>query len=114
MIMKIYFLKYDKICFNIFFQEKRAIHDCTVATTFEGMLYHVKLARPLPGGRNRPVVLQKRADYATWFMRHAVVNHSIFLDECGFNIWTARSHGQTRMGEKACGQACRQFLNYLC
>ena len=42
------------------------------------MLYRVKLARPLPADRNRPDVLQKRVDYANWFMRHAVVNHSIF------------------------------------
>ena len=70
------------------------------------MLYRVKKARPLPGGRNRPDVLQKKVDYATWFMRHAVVNHSIFVHECGFNIWTARSHGHARMGEKAYGQIC--------
>ena len=43
-------------------------------------------------------------------MRHAVVNHSIFVDECGFNIWTARSHAQARVGEKAYGQVCGQFL----
>ena len=73
------------------------------------MLYRVKLARLLTRGRNRPVVLQKRVDYATSFMRDAVVNHSIFVDECGFNIWTARSHGQARMG-----RVCGQFLIYLC
>ena len=78
------------------------------------MLYRVKLGRPLTGGRNRPVVLQKRVDYATSYMRHAVVNPSIFVDERGFNIWTARSHGQARMGEKACGQVCGRFLIYLC
>ena len=47
-------------------------------------------------------------------MRHAVVNHGIFVDECGFNIWTARSHGQARIAEKAYGQVCGQFLIYLC
>ena len=77
---------------------KPTIHDRTVARTLEGMLYRVKLARPLPVERNRPDVLQKRVDYANWFMRHAVVNHSIFVDERGYNIWTARSHGRARMG----------------
>ena len=72
------------------------------------MLYRVKLARPLPVERNRPDVLQKRVDYANWFMRHAVVNHSIFVDECGYNIWTARSHGLARMGERAYRQVCGQ------
>ena len=35
-------------------------------------------------------------------MRHAVVNHiSIFVDGCGYNIWTTRSHGRARLGERA-------------
>ena len=87
---------------------KPAIHDHTVARTLEGMLYRVKLARPLPADRNRPDVLQKRVDYANWFMRHDVVNHSIFVDECGYNIWTARSHGRARLGERANRQVCGQ------
>ena len=62
---------------------KPAIHDRTVARTLEGRLYRVKLARPLPAEQNRPDILQKRVDYANWFMRHAVVNDSIFVDECG-------------------------------
>jgi len=41
-------------------------------------------------------------------MRHAVVNHSIFVDECGYNIWTARSHGRARLGERAHRQVCGQ------
>ena len=41
-------------------------------------------------------------------MRHAVVNHSIFVDECGYNIWTARSHGRARLGERAYRQVCGQ------
>ena len=59
---------------------KPQIHDRTVARTLEGMLYRVKLARPLPAERNRPDVLQKRVDYAHWFMRHVVVNHPVFVD----------------------------------
>ena len=62
---------------------KLAIHNCTVARTLESMLYRVKLARPPQTERNRPDVLQKRVDYANWFSYHAVVNHSIFVDECG-------------------------------
>ena len=72
------------------------------------MLYRVKLARPLPADRNRRGVMQKRVDYANWLMRHAVVNHSIFVDECGYNMWTARSHGRARLGERAYRQVCGQ------
>ena len=44
---------------------KPAIHDRTVARTLEGMLYRVKLARPLPPDRNRPDVLPKKSTMPT-------------------------------------------------
>ena len=85
---------------------KPTIHERTVARTLEGMLYRVKFARPLPVERNRPDVLQKRVDYANWFTRHAVGNHRIFVDEYGYNVWTARRHGRARTGERAYRQVC--------
>ncbi|XP_067050270.1 uncharacterized protein [Acropora muricata] len=87
---------------------KPVIHDCTVARALEGMLYRAKLARPLPADRNRPDVLQKRVEYGNWFMGHAVVNHTLSIDECGYNIWTARSQGRALRGEKAYRQVCGQ------
>ena len=65
---------------------KHEIHDGTVSRTLQGMLFRVKLARPLPADRNRPDMLNKRVDYATWFMNYAVVRHCLFVDECGYNI----------------------------
>ena len=87
---------------------KPRIHERTVARTLEGMLFRLKLARPLPADRNRPDVIQKRVDYANWFMGHAVLHHSVFVDECGYNIWTARSQGRARRGERAYRQVCGQ------
>ena len=57
---------------------KPIIHDRTVARALEGILYRVKLARPLPADRNRPDVVQKRVEYGNWFMGYAVVNHTVF------------------------------------
>ena len=65
---------------------KPEIHDRTVARTLDGMLFRVKLPRPLPADRNRPDVLNEPVDYATWFMNHAVMRHCVFVDECGYNI----------------------------
>ena len=79
---------------------KPKIHDRTDIRTLDGMLFRVKLARPLPADRNRPDVLNKRVDYATWFMIYAVVRHYVLLDECGYNISTARSRGRARQGER--------------
>ena len=62
---------------------KPEIHDRTVSRTLDGMLFRVKLVRPLPTDRNRPDVLNKRVDYANWFMNHAIVRHCVFVDECG-------------------------------
>ena len=38
---------------------KPQIHDRSVARTLDGMLFRVKLARPLPADRNRPDVTNK-------------------------------------------------------
>ena len=72
--------------------------DCTMARTLEGMLLRIKLTRPVPAYRNRPDVIYKRLDYANWFMGRAVMNHTVFIDECGYKIWTSRSWGRARGG----------------
>ena len=81
--------------------DKPELHDQTVARALDGMLLHVKLARPLPAERNRPNVIQRHVDYANWFMANGVLHHCVFVDECGCNIWTARSHRRARVGERA-------------
>jgi len=77
------------------------MHDRTVARALEGMLYRVKLAKPLPADRNRPDVLQKRVEYGNCLMGHAVVNYTVLIDEWGYNIWNARSQGRALRGERA-------------
>ena len=79
-----------------------------MARTLDGMLFRVKVARPLPADRNRPNVINKRVDYATWSMNHAVMRHCVLVDGCGHNVWTARSHGRARQGERAYRQVCGQ------
>ena len=88
--------------------KKPEIHNRTVSMTLQAMLYRVKLARPLPAESNPPDVIQKRYDYASCFMTHAVVNHCVFVDECGYNIWTARNQGRARIGDRAYRQVCGQ------
>ena len=79
------------------------IHDRTVARNLEGMLFRVKLVRPVPTetDRNRRDVLQGRQEYGNWFKNHAIIRHCVFIDECGYNIWTARNHRRARQGERA-------------
>ena len=41
-------------------------------------------------------------------MNHAIMCHCVFIDECGYNNWTARNHGRARQGERAYRQVCGQ------
>ena len=76
---------------------KPEIHDRTVSRTLDGMLFRVKLVRPLPVDRHRPDMLSKRADYAKWFMNYAIVRQCVFVDECGYNIsWPEVTAGRGR------------------
>ena len=88
--------------------DKPLIHDRTIARNLEGMLFRVKLVRPVPAERNRRDILQRRQEYGNWFMNHAIMRHCVFIDECGYNIWTARSHWRARQGECACRKVCGQ------
>ena len=79
-----------------------------MARTLDGMLFRFKIARHQPAERNRPDVIQKRHDYTNWFMGQGIVSHTVFVEECGYNIWTARSQGRTIRGERAYRQVCWQ------
>ena len=52
--------------------------------------------------------VQRRQEYGNWFMNHAIMRHGVFIDECGYNILTARNHGRARQGEHAYRQVCGQ------
>ena len=77
---------------------KPLIHDRVAAQSLEGILFRVKLVRPVSPGRNRRDVLQRRQEYGNWFTNHAIIYHCVLIDECGYNIWTARNHGRARQG----------------
>lgn len=72
------------------------------------MLIDLKLGRPVPVDRNKADVIQSRFDYATWFLNIGVVSHCVFIDECGYNIWTTRSYGRALVGDRAYKQVCGQ------
>ena len=63
-----------------------AIHVRTVAKHLDGMLYTLKLAHRVPADRNRADVIERRNEYAHWFLEEANLHHTVFIDECGFNI----------------------------
>ena len=56
-----------------------------------------------PIDRNSPGTKASRRDYAVWFMQNANANF-IFVDECGFNLYTARTRGRARINQRAVRQ----------
>ena len=42
-------------------------------------------------------------------MDHAIMRHGVFIDECGYSIWTARNHRREgAQGDPAYRQVCGQ------
>lgn len=78
---------------------KPPISPSTIARVLDGLLYTVKLAEDVPEGRNAPRVLDQRVAYANWFMQNCVIGHGVFIDECGYNIWTRRQFGRALRGQ---------------
>ena len=70
------------------------------------MLFTLKLARLLPNDRNRPNVFIKRTEYAEWLINHAILRNRVFIDACGCDVWTARSHERASIDERAYQQVC--------
>ena len=61
-----------------------------------------------PSRQNRHDVLHRRQENGNWFINHAIMRHYFVIDECSYNIWTARNHGRERQGMRAYRQVCDQ------
>ena len=57
-----------------------------------------KVGRVIPLARNSEHVLTSRHEYATWLSSNFGL-HQIYIDECGFNLWTAPKHGRAPSGK---------------
>ena len=84
---------------------KRLIHDRTVAPNLERMLFRVKLVRPVLADRKDIMFCKEGKKMETG---SSIMRHYVFIDECGYNIWTARNHGRERQGMRAYRQVCDQ------
>ena len=39
-------------------------------------------------------------------MNYTILGEYVFIEECGYNVWSGRSHGRARLGERAYRQVC--------
>lgn len=74
---------------------------CTISNVLDGMLITLKLIRDIPIQRNSERTKHLRSNYATWFLEKGQMQRCIFIDECGFNVWTRRSYGRNVRGHQA-------------
>jgi len=82
--------------------DKPQICDSHLGRVCQGMFFTMKKLEAAPFDRNREDIKEDRRLYATWFLE--VVNPNprvIFIDEAGFNVWTQRTRGRARVGERA-------------
>lgn len=84
-----------------------------LANTLDKMLVTIKLVRDQPAQRNSAEVLDARFYYATWFLEQD--SHVIYIDECGYNVWTRRSYGRSPRGTPAVRTIAKQRgCNVMC
>jgi len=66
------------------------------------------LLKNQPAEWNRLDLIRKRDEYFNRFMGQAIVSHTVFVNQCDYNKWTARSQSRVIQGERAYRQICGQ------
>lgn len=82
---------------------KPHVHNSTVSMALDGMLIRIKKLEQAPAERNSVTTKESRRNYADWLMQNVNANF-IFVDECGFNLFTARTRGRAANGRRAVRQ----------
>ena len=87
--------------------DKPPISITTLAKLLDGQLITMKKLEDIPIDRNRIDVKNDRREYARWLTTEALNENLIYVDECGFNLFTQRTRRRARIGQRA----VRQVLN---
>lgn len=83
-----------------------ADHDCNVSVStirghLDGAFITIKQLRSIPKAWITDSVKEERCGFARWMMEEGVLKHLVFIDECGFNVWTSRTQGRSPRGSRA-------------
>lgn len=90
------------------FPDKPMVSRMTISRALDGSLITLKLLRTIPTQWNTDEVKDARKTFVEWLLREYSSKTLIYLDECGFNIWTARSQGRAFRGQRAVRVVCGQ------
>ena len=80
----------------------------TISRHLDGSLITLKLLRSVPFAWNTPEVKEERYAFAQWMIQRGIHSKWIFLDECGYNLWTSRTQGRSQRGTLAVRTVCGQ------
>ena len=61
----------------------------------------MKMVRDCPAERNSERVKGARRAYSEWMIDEGIGKHRVYIDECGYNLWTRRTYGRAVVGERA-------------
>ena len=84
--------------------QKPVISVSTVAHVLDGALIRMKTLENIPQDRNNIRIKNERYNYANWMMAEGVGRNLVYLDEAGFNLFTRRTRGRARIGQRAVRQ----------
>lgn len=73
----------------------------TISRALDGHLITLKDLRLVPFNWNQEDVKNDRKQYMQWMLTTGVGQNLIFCDEFGCNVWTARTKGRSKEGERA-------------
>ena len=84
------------------FPEKPVVSRRTVQRRLEGALYTYKVLQHVPAGRNTSETKAKRATFVVTLSQLFLWDvFPVFVDECGFHLWTQPQRGRALRGERA-------------
>ena len=81
----------------------------TISRALDGRLISLKNLKTISTAWNSDHTKTIRMEYGNWMMGRGIQKPClIFLDEFGFNVWTARTKGRSRIGTRAVRISCNQ------
>ena len=72
----------------------------TIANHLDAQLITVKKIRDVPCERNSVTTKERRFTFAKWMIENDVADKCVYVDECGFNLWTKRTYGRSKKGSR--------------
>ena len=51
--------------------------------------------------RNSPRIKEIGMNYSNWMYNEGTGQHLIYIDECGFNLYTKHTYGRSPVGKRA-------------